>query len=95
MGDRTSSFRGLDIVTLRDGKQISVNQERALIQPVDIEIYEALKSLGDNKAPSIEVYNPKFFKHAWKVVGEDVKNVVHDFLEIIDCISQSVAHGSP
>lgn len=70
----------MDIEALRDGKQLSLEHRRQLIQPVTgDEIYGALKQIGEDKAPGIDGFNSKFFKHSWSIIGDDVKKGIHEF----------------
>ena len=48
----------------------------------DQEIYEGLKSIGDDKAPGIDGYNAFFFKHTWQIIKKDVIEAVKSFFTI-------------
>jgi hypothetical protein len=43
------------------------------------EVYSALKSIGDLKAPGLDGYGAKFFKVSWGIVKEDVLAAVMEF----------------
>lgn len=43
------------------------------------EIKNALWSIPDDKAPSLDGYNSRFYKAAWSVVGKDVVTAIQDF----------------
>lgn len=72
--------RGIDVEALRNGKQLGRMHGDSRIRPVtDKEIWEALKSIGEAKAPGIDGFNSKFFKVAWNIVKTDLINVVQEF----------------
>lgn len=48
---------------------------------IDVEILQALNSLCDKKAPGVDGFNTKFFKHTGSIVERDVKKVVREFFE--------------
>lgn len=53
--ESSPSIKGIDIKVLRNEKQLSSEDCRMLLQPVsDAEISNALKSLVDNKAPTVD-----------------------------------------
>lgn len=56
-------MKGIDIVAMKNGKQITHEQDNLLIELVtEEEIMQALKDIGDLKAPSIDGYGARFFK---------------------------------
>lgn len=60
MGQSIVNLKGLDIVALRKGRQITAEQSRDLLMSVtDVDILEALKSMRDKKAPGVDGYNAK------------------------------------
>ena len=53
----------------------------ALMKPfTDEEIWTALDNIGDLKAPGADGYPAIFFKRFWHVVGDRVKQEVHNVL---------------
>ena len=80
MGISTSRLKGLDIEVLREGTQLSSQHAAELIATVTIqEIREALKGIGDLKAPGMDGFNAKFFKATWNMIGEDTIGAVQEF----------------
>lgn len=74
------SITGLNIPALRKGRRLTSEHCQILIAPVtEEEINVALRNLGDNKAPGVDGYSPKFFKTTWNIVGQDVRKVIQDF----------------
>lgn len=61
----SKELKGIDIVAMRDGKQITTEQGRKLVQKVTSEeIFATLKSLWENKVSGLDGYNARFFKAA-------------------------------
>lgn len=42
---------------------------------------DALKSIGDSKAPGVDGFSAKFCKFSWKIIGEDIFGGVSDFFQ--------------
>jgi hypothetical protein len=80
----TSSQRLLhvDIAAIRNGTQLLEAHQNSLIQPItDQEIWNALKDIGDTKAPGIDGFNSKNFKVSWNVIKSDVFAAIHEFFD--------------
>ena len=70
----------IDFTTFKDGPLLGTSHARALISPVtDDEIWGAVCSLGDNKAPGPDGFSSKFFKASWSIIRTDVSRAVRDF----------------
>lgn len=85
--DKSSpNLRHVDIVALTNDVQLQEFNKNQLIQPIqDPEIWEALKGIGENKAPGIDGFTSKFFKSTWEVTKIDVQEDIHDFFIIKEC----------
>lgn len=80
LGETHEKLKSVDIVAIRNGKQLDRIQRAELVKMVDIEEIEvALKSIGDLKAPGVDGFGAKFFKAAWCTVKNDVTRTVLDF----------------
>jgi hypothetical protein len=80
MGRADDNLRGIDIVAMRTGPQISSDQRELLITPItEGEIYTALKSIGDLKAPGLDGYGAHFFKSTWSIIKTDFLAAVWEF----------------
>lgn len=80
LGETHEKLKSVDIVAIRNAKQLDRIQRAELVKMVDIEEIEvALKSIGDLKAPGVDGFGAKFFKAAWCTVKNDVTRTVLDF----------------
>ena len=80
LGETHEKLKSVDIVAIRNGKQLDRIQRAELVKMVEIEEIEAaLKSIGDLKAPGVDGYGAKFFKATWCTVKNDVTRTVLDF----------------
>ena len=80
LGETHEKLKSVDIVAIRNGKQLDRIQRAELVKMVEIEEIEAaLKSIGDLKAPGVDGFGAKFFKAAWCTVKNDVTRTVLDF----------------
>ncbi|KAJ9541721.1 LOW QUALITY PROTEIN: hypothetical protein OSB04_028227 [Centaurea solstitialis] len=51
-----------------------------MIRPIeDVEIKDAMFSIGNSKAPGSDGFTSLFFKSAWEIVGPDVCIAIHNF----------------
>jgi hypothetical protein len=80
MGKADTNLEGIDIVAMREGPQLTNDQRMMLIAPIqDAEIFKALKSIGDLKAPGLDGYGAMFFKASWSIIKHDVIAAVQEF----------------
>lgn len=78
----TQSLLHVDITTLRSGAQLQGEHKEKLAKPIiEQEIWNALKNIGDDKAPCIDGFNAKVFKASWRGIKKEVIADVHDFFE--------------
>jgi hypothetical protein len=65
---------------MRAGPHFTSDQREMLAAPVqEDEIYKALKSIGDLKAPGLDGYGVVFFKSSWSIIKHDVVAAVREF----------------
>ncbi|KAH1189577.1 Transposon TX1 uncharacterized protein [Glycine max] len=82
LGETHEKLKSVDIVAIRNGKQLDRIQRAELVKMVEIEEIEAaLKSIGDLKAPGVDGFGAKFFKAMWCTVKNDVTRTVLDFFK--------------
>ncbi|XP_058783389.1 uncharacterized protein LOC131658071 [Vicia villosa] len=63
IGTEKQNRRHVDITILRKGPQLNRTQQDSLTQHVtEKEVWDALKGMGDNKAPGTDGFNAKIFK---------------------------------
>lgn len=93
MGTSASTLPAIDVEIMRRGPMLDVSQQRTLCAPVtEQEIFNALSSIGDNKAPGVDGFNAYFFKRMWGIIKLDIIQVVQEFffngkmLRSINCI---------
>ncbi|GAB2284026.1 hypothetical protein Dimus_039637 [Dionaea muscipula] len=65
---------------ITEGRQISEADREILCQPVtDMEIKNALWSIGENKAPGPDGFTSAFYKKPWHIIGTELIMAVRDF----------------
>ena len=80
MGSSAGKLPAINAQVMKRGPVLSRQQRIQLCTDVtEQEIYEALQSIGSDKAPGIDGYNALFFKHTWKIVKKDVITAVTQF----------------
>jgi hypothetical protein len=82
MGRAETSLMGIDITAMRAGPQVPIDQRNLLIAPIqENEIYQALRSIGDLKAPGLDGYGASFFKATWSITKPDIIAAVLEFFQ--------------
>lgn len=82
VGKKSTNLRGIDIVAMRKGKQLTLEQKNNIISPIaEVDIIKALKDISDNTSPGQDGYGAKFFKTTWEITKYDVCVVVHEFFD--------------
>lgn len=82
MGSDEGKLNQIDIVAMRMGKQLTLEQRESLVKNIfEEEIYKALDGIGDLKAPGLDGFGAKFFKANWKNVKDDVIVAVREFFK--------------
>ncbi|XP_055831092.1 uncharacterized protein LOC129900188 [Solanum dulcamara] len=80
MGTAAPHITTVNKLTMRNGPIISHEQQIALCAKVtDIEIFDGLRSIGDDKAPGVDGFNAMFFKKTCIVIQQDVCAAVGEF----------------
>jgi hypothetical protein len=75
----------LDDAVIHSRPYLSSSSHDLLLSPVTHEdIWKAVFSIGDDKAPRPDGYSSLFFKQAWHVVGEDLSAAVQDFFFFLE-----------
>ncbi|KAJ9544985.1 hypothetical protein OSB04_024692 [Centaurea solstitialis] len=61
-------------------QSLSFEEANHMIRPFTNEdVWDAMFSIGNEKAPGPDGFSAKFFKATWKTIGKDVSIVVHNF----------------
>lgn len=81
IGTKEENLKHVDIEAMRCGKQVNPEEREYLIKLVTKdEIWNALKGIGDHKAPGIDAYGAKIFKTNWSIVKKDVITAAQNIL---------------
>lgn len=65
---------------MQSGKVVTRDQQLKLIRPITKEeVNEAVKGIGDQKAPGCDGFNAFFYKRTWPVIEEEVTAAVIEF----------------
>ncbi|KAL6554867.1 hypothetical protein OROGR_006125 [Orobanche gracilis] len=84
LGTTASTSLSVNLVIIRCGNVLTQSQRLELIKPVTAhEIYTALHSIGDSKAPGADGFSSLFFKSAWNVIGHDFIMAIQDFFRTV------------
>lgn len=74
------ALRSIYPPVIRSGILMSADMARKLIKPIEEnEIWRALSSIGDTKAPCMDGFNAYFFKTSWRIVKGDIIDVILEF----------------
>lgn len=80
MGKSDQHIQHIDVEAMRMGNQIKVKKREMLVKQVTMkEIEDALKGMGDLKAPGLDCYDATFYKSCWHIIKEDVSVAVREF----------------
>lgn len=80
IGKANEDLIGIDLVAMKGGPQLTNDQRSMLVRPIsEHEILQALKDIGDLKAPGVNGFGDKFFKVSWHIIKQDVIAVVIEF----------------
>lgn len=60
------------------------HRQQLVTQVTKEEIYDALKCIGDDKAPGGDDFSAKFFKSSWEIIGKDVLQLSRIFSGQVD-----------
>ena len=65
---------------MREGPQLTNDQRSMLVMPIsENDIVEALKNIGDLKAPGVDGFGAKFFKASWHIIKHEVIVAIMEF----------------
>ncbi|XP_019230352.1 PREDICTED: uncharacterized protein LOC109211286 [Nicotiana attenuata] len=78
-----SSATALSVIhprVMKEGKILNREQQLKLIEPVrEEEVYKALKSINELKAPGCDGFDSLFFKKTWDITGQEIIKAVLQF----------------
>ncbi|XP_060212045.1 uncharacterized protein LOC132639621 [Lycium barbarum] len=80
MGTAAASLPAVNKLIMRNGPVLTPAQQQSLCADVtEVEIWEGLKDIGDEKAPGVDGYNALFFKRTWHIIKNDIISAVKEF----------------
>lgn len=82
LGNVVDQLHVIDPTVMRRGNCLNRRQQLRLIDPITKEeVYRALMSIDDQRAPGCDGFNALFFKRAWPIIRKNVTNAVLQFFE--------------
>ncbi|XP_060972645.1 uncharacterized protein LOC133038495 [Cannabis sativa] len=80
MGSKSSRSIKIDERCMEMGPRLSMELQLNLIKKFSKEdVRKAIFSIASTKSPGANGYNFEFFKAMWKLIGDEIAEVVHDF----------------
>lgn len=77
VGTNAVELKGIDVTTIRSGKILSIDLTHKLIRPIEEkEIWVALSTIENCKAPGMNGFNSFFLKSTWSIIKKDVIDAV-------------------
>ncbi|XP_059310624.1 uncharacterized protein LOC132061973 [Lycium ferocissimum] len=89
LGSSTSPLPAIYPQIISNGRLLTRKHQVELIKPITkAEVYDALQSIDDGKAPGCDRLNSCFFKKAWPIIGGEITEAILHFFR-----SFSMAHA--
>ncbi|PHT89720.1 hypothetical protein T459_04833 [Capsicum annuum] len=86
LGTSAQKLPMVNVDVMAYGPSLDRAQQLELIKLVTKdEVYEALQSINDNKAPGSDGFNAHLFKKAWRTIEHEITNAVLDFFNLVEC----------
>ncbi|KAK9750264.1 hypothetical protein RND81_02G182900 [Saponaria officinalis] len=80
----------LDAEFISDGGSLTAGDAEGLCRPIqDSEIWNALKSIGQNKSPGPDGFSSGFFINSWHIIREDLCSCIREFFRTSRLIKQA------
>lgn len=80
VGSAATRLKSINIVAMRNGKQLLMKPRQNPIAPMNVEdIFQAFRSIDDLTASGVDGYGVQFFKATWCTTKTNVVQAIHDF----------------
>ena len=80
MGTSAGKLPAINVQVMKRVPILTKEQRLQLCTAVtEQEIYDGLKSIGNDKAPGVDGFNAFFFKHTWQIIKDDIIEAVKSF----------------
>lgn len=80
LGGSAEELTSVDIAIVKEGKCLSLEQQRRLIKEVTMEeVTEAMHDMPRDKAPGVDGYPVEFFTKNWELIKDDILAATKDF----------------